>query len=125
MSYLLIAPAILASTASNIGEIGSSISSAGATAAGATTGLAAAAQDEGSRAITALFNSYGRDYQAAGSQASAVHRAVAQALSAAANAYAEAESNGAALVSSGVATVLGQPSAAGATTLSAVVRAAA
>lgn len=99
MSYLLTAPETLASVAANIDSIGSAISTAGANAAGPTTGLAAAAEDEVSAAVANLFAAYGQQYQAVVSQAAAFHSRFTQTLAAAASAYAQAESTGAALVS--------------------------
>ena len=46
MEHLVTAPEMLASTAANIEEIGSALSDANASAAGPTTGLVAAAEDE-------------------------------------------------------------------------------
>ena len=71
--------------------IGSTISAAGANAAGQTTGLLAAAEDEVSAAIANLFGAYGQEYQAVLSQAATFHNSFTQALAAAASAYAQAE----------------------------------
>ena len=99
MSDLITAPEILASTAADVGNIGSAISAASAKAAGPTAGLAAAAQDEVSAAIANLFGGYGREYQALVLQAAAFHNEFTQTLAAAASTYAQAEAAGAALVS--------------------------
>ncbi|BBZ46380.1 PE family protein [Mycobacterium parmense] len=107
MSYLVTAPAILASTADDVASIGSTISAAGANAAGPTTGLMAAAGDEVSVAITDVFTAYGRQYQAFVSRASAFHSAFTQALTTAANSYAHAEYAGAGLLSSELGVPMG------------------
>jgi PE-PPE domain/PE family len=108
MSYLVTAPEALASTAADVSRIGSAIGAANASAAGPTAGLAAAAEDEVSAAIARLFSSYGLEFQALIAQAVAFHDEFAQTLSAAGNAYAQAEATAAAL--------LGQTSTGGAST---------
>jgi PE-PPE domain/PE family len=99
MSNLITAPDMLASTAADLDSIGSALSTASASAAGPTTGLLAAAQDDVSAAIANLFGAYGQEYQAAVSRAAAFHNAFARTLAAAGNAYTQAEAAGAALVS--------------------------
>lgn len=99
MSYVVTTPELLTSTAADVENIGSAISTASADAAGPTTGLAAAAQDEISTAIAKLFGSFGEEYQALASQAALFHSQFAQALAAAGNTYAQAEAGNAALVS--------------------------
>jgi hypothetical protein len=99
MSYLTAAPETLASTAGDVESIGSAIRAAGANAAGPTTGLVAAAEDEVSAGIANLFGAYGRQYQALVSQAAVFHNEFTQALTAAASAYAQAEAANAALMS--------------------------
>jgi PE-PPE domain/PE family len=115
MQYVIATPETLAATAAEAETIRGSISAASATAAGPTSGLLAAAQDEVSTAITQLFDEYGLGYQAAIGQAVAFHREFTQALAAAASAYAQAEAGNAALVSgasnalnASVQTLLGQ-----------------
>jgi len=112
MSYLVTAPEMLASTAADVEGIGSAISTASASAAGPTTVLSAAAEDEVSAAIANLFGRYGQEYQAAVTQAAAFHYQFTQTLAAAASAYAQAEADDAALVSNAlnatVQTLLGQ-----------------
>ncbi len=106
MAYLITAPETLASTAADVQGIGSAISAAGANAAGPTTGLLAAADDEVSAAIANLFGAYGQEYHAVLSQAATFHNSFTQALAAAASAYAQAEAANAALVS-GISNQLG------------------
>jgi hypothetical protein len=115
MANLITAPETLASTAADVRGIGSAINAAGANAAGQTTGLLAAAEDEVSAGIANLFGAYGQEYQAALSQAATFHDEFTQALAAAASTYAQAEAANAALVagisndvSAPVRTLLGQ-----------------
>src|SRR5436305_9455199 len=104
MSDLFAAPEALASTAGDVQTIASVINAAGTNAAGRTTGLLAAAEDEVSAAIANLFGAYGQEYQAALAQAATFHSQFGQALAAAANAYAQAETANAALVGGGAST---------------------
>jgi hypothetical protein len=99
MEYLVTAPEMLASTAADIEEIGSAIADANANAAGPTTGLVAAAQDEVSAAIAKLFGGYGLQYHAVLTRATAFHNKFTQMLAAAGNAYAQAEAANAAATS--------------------------
>jgi hypothetical protein len=91
MSYVVAAPDILGSAATDVEAISSAINAAGATAALPTTGLVAAAQDEVSAAIAKLFGIYGEHYQALLSQSALFHSRFSQALAAATNAYAHSE----------------------------------
>ena len=120
MAHLITVPETLASTAADVQGIGSAINVAGANAAGQTTGLLAAAEDEVSAAIANLFGAYGQEYQAALSQAATFHNQFTQALAAAASTYAQAEAANAALisgisndVSAPIRTLLGQTPIAG------------
>jgi len=91
MSHLFTAPEALASSAADVGRIGSAITTAGSNASGPTTGLLAAAEDEVSAAVANLFGGYGREYQAALARSATFHNRFAQALAVAGSAYAEAE----------------------------------
>ncbi|WP_151039015.1 PE family protein, partial [Mycobacterium tuberculosis] len=73
MSYVSVLPATLATAATEVARIGSALSLASAVAAAAvpTSGLLAAAGDEVSAAIAALFSSHGQQYQAMSAQAAA------------------------------------------------------
>jgi len=104
MPDLISTPEALASTAADVQNIGSAINAARTSASGQTTGLLAAAEDEVSAAIANLFGVYGRQYQAALSQAAAFHTEFTQALAAAASTYAQAEAANAALVGGGAST---------------------
>ncbi|OMC43797.1 PE-PPE domain-containing protein [Mycobacterium sp. IS-1264] len=98
MSYVVTTPEMLAAAATDVGNIGSAISTASSNAAGPTTGLIPAAEDEVSMAIAKLFGAYGQEYQALVSQASAFHDEFTQALAASGNAYAEADAANSALM---------------------------
>ncbi len=91
MSQLLIAPDSLATAATDVDEIAAAIHAASTAAAGPTSGVLAAAGDEVSTAITALFNDFGAEYQQVVRQANAFQSEFARALAAAGTAYAEAE----------------------------------
>jgi PE family len=73
MTYVLTQPPIVAAAAADATTIGSAISAANATAAGATTGVLAAAEDKVSAAAATLFRAYAREYQATINQAAAFH----------------------------------------------------
>ena len=90
MSYVIAAPESVAAAASNLATIGSTIREAHA-AAGATTQIVAAAEDEVSAAIAAMFSAHGQGFQALGAQAAAFHDQFVQAFTAAAGSYAGAE----------------------------------
>ncbi len=105
MEHLVTAPEMLASTAANIEEIGSALSDANASAAGPTTGLVAAAEDEVSVAIAKLFGGYGQQYQAVLTQATVFHNEFTQTLAAAGNAYGQAETANAATMSNALSTL--------------------
>jgi hypothetical protein len=105
MTSLITQPQLMATAAANAAEINSAISAAKAAAAGPTTGLVAAAQDEVSAMTATLFGAYGQEYQAILQQASAFHEQFVAALSAAGNAYTEAEAANATAISGGLGAV--------------------
>ncbi|WP_231999066.1 PecA family PE domain-processing aspartic protease [Mycobacterium sp. 1081908.1] len=72
-------------------SIGSTVSAAQAAAAAPTTGVLAAAGDEVSTAIAAMFSQYASAYQALSAQAGAFHAQFVQALNAGAGGYAATE----------------------------------
>lgn len=113
MPYVLAAPEALAAAASDIAGIGSTLSSAHAAAAAPTTGLMAAAADEVSTQIAALFSAHGQGFQRLGAQAAAFHAQFVQALATAANQYATVEAGAAQTllntVNASVEKVLGHP----------------
>ncbi len=91
MTGLIAEPQLLTTAATDAQQINSAIGAARAAAAGPTTSLAAAAQDEISAMTAQLFGSYGQEYQALLRQASAFHDQFVAALSGAGSAYANAE----------------------------------
>jgi PE-PPE domain/PE family len=106
MAYLVTAPDILATTAADVEKIRAAITDVNANAAGPTTGLVAAAQDEVSQAIVKLFGGYGQQYQAVLTKAAAFHDDFARALANAGNAYSQAEASAAALLRGGTSSTV-------------------
>jgi hypothetical protein len=95
MSYVVAGTDAIAAAASDVADIGSTISSANATAAIPTTGVVASAADEVSRQVAALFSSHAEGYQQLSAQMSAFHDQFALALQAGANSYASTEASAA------------------------------
>jgi broad specificity phosphatase PhoE len=91
MSSLLVAPEVLETAAASAERIGSALRQAHLTAVVPTTAIPAAAADEVSAAITALFGAHARDYQAAAAKAAAQYEQFVRSLGAAAESYAGAE----------------------------------
>src|SRR5271166_1573235 len=102
MSYVLTAPAALAAAATDVDGIASALSEANAAAAGRTSGLLAAADDEVSQAIAELFGAYGQEYQDVLRQAAAFHSEFTRALGAAGTAYSQAEAANVTVLNAGV-----------------------
>src|ERR1700741_849981 len=96
MSSLIAAPEFLASAATDLSNVGSTLNAANAAAAAQTTGVLAAAEDEVSAAIAAVFSARGQGFQALSVQAAAFHDQFVQALTAGAGSYASAEAANAA-----------------------------
>lgn len=71
MSFVVTAPEMVTAAAENLAGIGSSLQEATAAAAARTTGVAAAASDEVSIAISELFGDVGREFQALTAEATA------------------------------------------------------
>jgi PE family len=91
MSSLIAAPELISTAATDLANIGSTLSEANAAAAASTTGVVVAAGDEVSAAIAAVFSAHGQGYQAIGAQAAAFHEQFVQALTAGAGSYVSAE----------------------------------
>lgn len=108
MSYLLTAPETLAAAATDVDGIAAAIHAANAAAAGRTSGLLAAADDEVSAAIADLFSTYGAEYQAVVKQVAVFQSDFTRALSSAANAYTQAEALNGTLLDD-VQSLLAQP----------------
>jgi PE-PPE domain/PE family len=104
MLQLTAEPEIITGVAADIEDIGSTIKSANAAAAGATSGLVAAAADEVSAAIANLFGAYGRQYQTLNGHVAAFHDRFTQLLASAGAAYTEAETAAVNVLGGGSAT---------------------
>ncbi|MEB4044355.1 PE family protein, partial [Mycobacterium ulcerans] len=93
VSFVSVVPEWVAAAATDVAGIGSVVGAANA-AAGATTSVTAAAGDEVSVAIAALFGGFGREYQAVCGQSAEFEQRFARALGAGGGAYAGAEAVG-------------------------------
>jgi PE family len=91
LSYVLVAPDMVAEAAGNLAGIGSAINGANAAAAASTTQLLPAASDEASGATSALFGGYAQEYQALSAQMALFHDQFVQALTSGAGMYAATE----------------------------------
>ncbi|KAA1250658.1 PE family protein [Mycobacterium simiae] len=91
MSFIIAVPKMVAAAASDLANIGSTISTANAAAALETTSVLAAGADEVSAAIAALFGTHAQAYQALSAQAAAFHAEFVQTLNTGAGWYAAAE----------------------------------
>jgi hypothetical protein len=91
MSSVLVSPDVLGAAAQDVAGIGSDLSVAHTAAAAQTTGVLAAAEDEVSAAIAAVFSAHGQGFQALGVQAAAFQEQFVQALTAGARSYVSAE----------------------------------
>jgi PE-PPE domain/PE family len=105
MTNLITEPQLMSAAAADVADINSTISGARAAAAGPTTGLVAAAEDEVSAITATVFGAYGQEYQAILQQAAAFHEQFVATLAAAGNAYAGAEAANAAAISGGLGAV--------------------
>ncbi|WP_205875379.1 PE family protein [Mycobacterium camsae] len=92
MSFLFTQPQLLASAATDLAGIGSTLSAANAAAALPTTSVMAAGADDVSAAMATIFGAHAQQYQAMGAQASKLHDQFVQAMNGASGAYADAES---------------------------------
>src|ERR1700691_5376761 len=91
MSFVIAAPEMVASAASDLAGIGSMIEQAHAAAVAPTTAVLPAAADEVSAAIAALFSGHAQGFQALGAQAATFHAQFVQLMTAGAGSYAAAE----------------------------------
>ena len=95
MSFVIAAPDMVMAAATDLANIGSTISAANAAAAAPTTGVLAAAGDEVSAAIAALFSGHGQAFQALSSQAAAFHGQFVHNMTSGGAAYTGAEASAA------------------------------
>lgn len=107
MSYVVALPEVMSAAATDVASIGSVVATASQGVAGATTTVLAAAEDEVSAAIAALFSGHGQDYQALSAQLAVFHERFVQALTGAAKGYAAAELANASLLQSEFASGIG------------------
>ncbi|HKI40833.1 PE family protein [Mycobacterium sp.] len=91
MSYVLATPDMVTTAAQDLAGIHSTLSEATAAAAGPTTSVMAAAEDEISAGVAALFGAFGQEYHAIGAQAAAFHAQFVNLLNGTAAAYVGAE----------------------------------
>ncbi|WP_161630357.1 PE family protein [Mycobacterium sp. UM_CSW] len=109
MSFVIATPDLVESATANLAGIGSSLAEAASGAAGPTTGIAVAAQDEVSIAIASIFGNFGQQFQTLNARAQAFHERFLGLLDAGAGAYASAEVENVSqvLLGEGLDTVLG------------------
>ncbi|WP_156781215.1 PE family protein, partial [Mycobacterium gordonae] len=92
MSFVIAAPQHVSAAASDLARVGSVINEANQLASGPTTALLAAAEDEISAAIAALFGNHAQQYQVISAQMESFHDQFVRNLHAGAEAYASTES---------------------------------
>ncbi|OBI82789.1 PE family protein [Mycobacterium sp. 1245805.9] len=112
MSFVFATPEYLAAAASDLANIGSTISSANVAALGPTSGVLAAGADEVSASIAALFGAHAEVYQALSAQASLFHQEFVNLMSSGGVQYALAEATNASplqTVEQGAASALSAP----------------
>jgi len=98
MSLVTAAPELMTVAATDLANIGSTISAAHMAAATSTVGVIPAAADEVSSSIAHLFSQHAQDYQALAGQAAAFHEQFVQHLTSGAGSYASAEAASAKLL---------------------------
>jgi hypothetical protein len=91
MSYVVATPELLATAAADMAGIGSSLRQANASATSPTTAVIAAAEDDVSAAIAALFSGHAQQFQALSAGAAMFHTQFVQALTGAEGVYAAVE----------------------------------
>jgi PE family len=96
VSFVNVTPEVLTTAATNLADIGSTISGANAAAAGPTTASLAAAADGVSAAVAAVFNTHAETYQSLSAQIAAFHEDFVKTLTSGAGAYAAQEAANAA-----------------------------
>ncbi len=108
MSFVGVVAEALRASASQLAGLGAGLNAANAAAASQTTGMLAAAEDEVSTAIAALFSSHGESFQALRAQAAAFHDQFVQTLSAGSHSYVSAEAANLSAFSANPAQTIGQ-----------------
>lgn len=87
MSYVVAAPDFLVAAAEDLAATGSAVRAANAAAAYSTTSMLAAARDEVSTAVAAVFGAFGREYQAVAEHTARYQDRLVLRLTAGANSY--------------------------------------
>jgi hypothetical protein len=98
MSLVTAAPELMTVAATDLANIGSTISAAHLVAATPTVAVIPAAADEVSSGIAHLFSQHAQDYQALAGQAAAFHEQFVQHLTSSAGSYASVEAASAKLL---------------------------
>src|SRR6185437_517435 len=98
VSVLMVAPTLMNSAATDLESIRSALDAAHMVARVPTTRLAAAAADEVSVAVAALYAEFGQEFQTLTAQAGAFHRQFVHALTSGAASYQAAEAVGASML---------------------------
>lgn len=101
MSYVSVTTAALATAASDLACIGSTLSSANAVAAAPTTAVLAAGADEVSLALAAIFSGHGQAYQRATRALTLFHDTFVETLHVSSCVYTGTESGNAATMQTG------------------------
>jgi hypothetical protein len=101
MSFLMAAPEMVATAATDVAAVGSTLSAAHMAAAASTVAVLPAAADEVSASIAQVFSRAAQEYHALAGQAAAFNQSFVQHLTASARSYAAAEAaNAASLIPS-------------------------
>ncbi|WP_261898064.1 PE family protein, partial [Mycobacterium marinum] len=106
MAFVLAVPDMVAEAAADLAGVGSVIDAANTAAAGSTTGIVAAAEDEVSAAIAALFSGHGQAYQQISARVAEFHAQFERVLAAGAQAYSGAEAANASFLQDPLQTAL-------------------
>jgi PE family len=91
VSFVIAAPEMVQAAAQGLAGIRSTLGEATAAAAGPTTAVVAAAEDEVSAGVAAVFGAFGQEYQVINAQAQALHEQFVNLLNAGAGAYLSTE----------------------------------
>ena len=98
MAYVIAAPEMMTSVASDLATIGSNVNAAHMVAAARTVAVVPAAADEVSASIAQLFSQHAVNYQAMAAQAAGFQEQFVQHLTASAGSFARAEAANTALL---------------------------
>jgi PE-PPE domain/PE family len=108
VSFLVVNPSVVGAAATDLANLGATISDAHAAAAALTTEMVPAAADEISAAVAGLFGTYAQNHHAIAAQAAAFHDRFVQAVNAGVGSYVGAEgANAGALLETAQENLLG------------------